>query len=68
MQIHSSARPEPGWLTDVSFKPLNYHKYTQRDDTPISPKVYLHEEGVVYENSIFPFFFEGKKNFFTHMS
>ena len=67
MRIHSAARPAPGWLTDVPFKPLNYHKYTQRDDTPISPKVYLHEEGVVCENSIFPFILRKKKKMYcTH--
>lgn len=56
-----SALPEPGWLTDVSFKQLNYHKYTQRDDRPASPEVYLHEKGVVCENSIF-LLSEKKKN------
>lgn len=61
--VRSSTLPEPGRPRDVSFKQLNCHKYTQRDGRPISPKVYLHEKGVMCEKAIF-LFLRKKKNFY----
>lgn len=65
--IPSSALPEPGRPTDVSFKQLNYHKYTQRDDRPISPRfICMRRDWCVQMPS--SFFFEKKKTtFITRM-